>query len=82
MKDREPNYNPFLECEAYVSEHGTGAGVRSKYWNIPCTNESAAKKLAVIIRAAYKCGREDIQSEFRKLINAPAWIGEATFDGL
>lgn len=60
--------NPFLECEAFVSEHGTGWGVRSKYWNIPATNEGTAKRFAEIIQAAYRAGREDVQSEIKDVL--------------
>lgn len=79
MKDQEHGYNPFAECEAYGSEHGTGWGVRSKYWTIPCTNEGTAKRLAEIIRAAYKSGREDVASELREILNVPAWRQSDTF---
>jgi hypothetical protein len=60
--------NPFLECEAYVSEHGTGWGVRSKYWNIPAQNEGIANRIAEIIRCAYKAGRKDTQDEIKKTL--------------
>ena len=79
MKDQEHGYNPFAECEAYGSEHGTGWGVRSKYWVIPCTNEGTAKRLAEIIRTAYKSGREDVTSELREILNVPAWRQSDTF---
>ena len=79
MKDKEHDYNPFAECEAYGSEHGTGWGVRSKYWAIPCTNEGTAKRLAEIIRTAYKSGREDVASELREILNVPAWRQSDTF---
>lgn len=62
------DYNPFLECEAYVSEHGTGWGIRSKYWNIPAQNEGIANRIAEIIRCAYKAGREDAQDEIKKVL--------------
>jgi hypothetical protein len=61
-------YNPFLECEAYVSEHGTGCGVRSKYWNIPAQNEGVANRIVELIQYAYKAGREDTQDEIKKAL--------------
>lgn len=73
MKDQEHNYNPFAECKAMGSEHGTGWSVVSKYWNIPCTNEGTAKRIAEIIQGAYKSGREDVASELREILNVPAW---------
>jgi len=64
-------YNPFTECEVYVSEHGTGAGVRSKYWNIPMPNEGVANRVAEIINAAYRFGVEDNQNAMRKALGLP-----------
>lgn len=61
-------YNPFLECEAFSSEHGTGWGVRSKYWNIPAQNEGIANRIAELIQYAYKAGREDTQDEIKKAL--------------
>lgn len=58
--------SPFLECEAFQSEHGTGWGVRSKYWNIPAQNEGVANRIAELIQHAYKAGREDAQNEMKK----------------
>ncbi len=68
MNDHIVGYNPFLECEAFVSEHGTYAGVRSKYWNIPMPNEAIAKRVAEIIQLAYKSGIEDNQNAIRKAL--------------
>lgn len=68
VKDQEHNYNPFVECEAYMSEHGTGAGIRSKYWNIPCTNEGTAKRLAEIIQMAYQAGIADNQKAIKEVL--------------
>jgi hypothetical protein len=62
------NHNPFLGCEAYVSEHGTGWGVRSKYFNIPAKNEAVANRIAELIRMAYIAGREDAQDEMKKAL--------------
>jgi hypothetical protein len=59
-------YNPFTDCEAYVSEHGTGAGVRSKYWNIPMPNEGVAKRVAELIQFAYYRGVSDNQDVIKK----------------
>ncbi len=59
-------YNPFTDCEAYVSEHGTGAGVRSKYWNIPMPNEGVAKCVAELIQFAYYRGVSDNQDVIKK----------------
>ncbi len=61
-------HNPFLECKAYVSEHGTGWGVRSKYWNIPAQNEGVANRIAEIIQLAYIAGREDTQDEIKQAL--------------
>lgn len=61
-------YNTFLNCEAYVSEHGTGWGVRSKYWNIPAQNEGIANSIAELIQNAYNAGREDTQDEIKKAL--------------
>ena len=61
-------HNPFLECEAFESEHGTGWGVRSKYWNFPAQNEAVADRIATLIRLAYKAGREDMQDEIKKAL--------------
>lgn len=61
--------SPFLECEAFKSEHGTGWGVRSKYWTITATNEGTANRIAELIHAAYRAGREDVQNEIKKALN-------------
>jgi hypothetical protein len=61
-------YNPFTDCEAYVSEHGTGAGVHSKYWNIPMPNEGVAKRVAELIRFAYYRGVSDNQDAIKKVL--------------
>lgn len=71
MKDQEHNYNPFTECEAMSSEHGTGWSVVSKYWNIPCTNEGTAKRIAEIIRFAYHRGVSDNQNMIKKVMGIP-----------
>jgi hypothetical protein len=60
--------SPFLECEAFQSEHGTGWGVRSMYWNIPAQNEGVANRIAELIQLAYKTGREDLQDEMKKAL--------------
>lgn len=60
--------SPFLECEAFQSEHGTGWGVRSKYWNVPAQNEGVANRIAVLIQCAYRAGREDVQDEMKKAL--------------
>lgn len=60
--------SPFLECEAFVSEHGTGWGVRSKYWTIPAQNEGVANRIVEIIQGAYRAGREDVQDEMKKAL--------------
>jgi hypothetical protein len=61
--------SPFLECEAFESEHGTGWGVRSMYWNIPAhMNEGMANRIAVLIQCAYRAGREDLQDEMKKAL--------------
>lgn len=60
--------NPFLECEAFVSEHGTGWGVRSRYFNLPAQNEAVAHRIAELIQLAYKAGREDVQNEIKKAL--------------
>lgn len=60
--------NPFLDCEAFVSEHGTGWGVRSWYWTIPAQNEGVANRIAELIQLAYKAGREDAQDEMKKAL--------------
>lgn len=62
------NHHPFLDCEAYVSEHGTGWGVRSKYFNVPAKNEAVAKRIAELIQLSYKTGREDLQSEIKQAL--------------
>ncbi len=61
-------HNPFLDCEAYVSAHGTGWGVASRYWNIPAQNEAVANRIAELIQLAYKAGREDTQNEIKKAL--------------
>jgi hypothetical protein len=61
-------HNPFLDCEAYVSEHGTGWGVRSKYFNVPAQNEGVANRIAELIQLAYMAGREDTQNEIKKAL--------------
>jgi hypothetical protein len=61
--------NQFLDCEAYVSEHGTGCGVRSKYWNIPAQNEADAQKIAEVVQNAYKAGRADVQQQIKKALD-------------
>lgn len=61
-------HNPFLECEAFVSEHGTGWGVASRYWNVPAQNEAVANRIAELIRMAYIAGREDAQDEMKKAL--------------
>ena len=68
MNDRAVDYNPFAECEAYVSEHGTGAGVRSKYWNIQMPSVAVAVRVAEIIQMAYKSGVEDNQHKIQKAL--------------
>jgi hypothetical protein len=61
-------YNPFTECEAYVSEHGTGAGVHSNYWNIPMPNEGVAKRVVELIRLAHDRGVSDNQNTIKKAL--------------
>lgn len=61
-------HNHFLECEAFVSEHGTGWGVRSKYFNVPAQNEGVANRIAELIQMAYIAGREDLQDEMKKAL--------------
>lgn len=61
-------HNPFLDCEAFVSEHGTGWGVRSYHWNIPAQNEGVANRIAELIQLAYKAGRVDAQDEMKKAL--------------
>lgn len=61
-------YNPFLECEAYSSEHGTGWGVRSRYWTVSAENEGVANRIAQLIQLAYQAGREDTQNEMKKAL--------------
>ncbi len=61
-------HNHFLECEAFVSEHGTGWGVRSKYFNVPAQNEAVANRIAELIQLAYKAGQEDTQNEIKKAL--------------
>ncbi len=68
MNDNHVEYSPFAECEAYLSEHGTGAGIRSKYWAISMPNEAVANRVAEIIRAAYQSGVEDNQEAMRKAL--------------
>jgi hypothetical protein len=52
----------------YVSEHGTGVGIRSKYWNVPIPNEALAKRVAELIQYAYKSGVEDNQRAMKKAL--------------
>ena len=61
-------HNHFLECEVFVSEHGTGWGVRSKYFNVPAQNEGVANRIAELIQMAYIAGREDLQDEMKKAL--------------
>jgi hypothetical protein len=61
-------HNHFLECEAFDSEHGTGWGVRSKYFNVPAQNEGVANRIAELIQMAYIAGREDLQDEMKKAL--------------
>lgn len=61
-------HNPFLECEAFVSEHGNGWGIRSLYWNIPVQSEGVANRIAALIQLAYKAGRADTQDEIKKAL--------------
>jgi hypothetical protein len=61
-------YNPFLDCEVFRSEHGTGWGVRSKYFNVPAQNENVARRIAELFQLAYKAGREDIQRDIKKAL--------------
>lgn len=68
MNDHIVGYNPFAECEAYVSEHGAGAGIRSKCWNIQMPNVAVAVRVAEIIQMAYKSGVEDNQKTVRKAL--------------
>ena len=68
MDDVTDNYNAFRECEAFVSEHGTGAGIRSLYWTIPMPNEAVAKRVAEIVRFAYESGVEDNQNAIKKAL--------------
>jgi hypothetical protein len=62
------NHNPFLDCEAYVSEYGTGWGVRSKYFNVPAQNEAVAKRIAELIQLSYHAGREELQAEIKQTL--------------
>lgn len=75
MNDRIVGYNPFTECEVYTSEHGTGTGIRSKYWNIDMPNEVVANRVAEIIRLAYKSGIEDNQNEMKRALGlSETWV--------
>jgi len=67
MSDR----SPFLECEAFQSEHGTGWGVRSMYWTIPAQNEGVANRIAELIQCAYRAGREDNQKAIKEVLGIP-----------
>lgn len=60
--------NPFLNCYAQESEHGTGWSVISAYWNIPCQNERTANRVAEIIQHAYRAGYKDKQDEIKKVL--------------
>ncbi len=79
MNDHIVGYNPFAECEAFVSEHGTGAGIRSKYWTIPMPSEAVAKRVAEIIQLAYRSGIEDNQQAMRKALGIPEVFGPLSF---
>lgn len=61
-------HNPFRDCEAQGSEHGTGWSVCSRYWNVLMPNQAVAERVAELIRGAYQSGREDVQNEMKNVL--------------
>jgi hypothetical protein len=61
-------HNPFTDCTAQGSEHGTGWSVCSMYWNIMMPNQGVAERVAELIRMSYFAGQRDAQNEIKKVL--------------
>ena len=66
--------NPALHCRVEKSFDGEWC-IGSDYWQVPCVDEKAARRLREIIQGAYDAGERDLRGKFNNLLGSDEFGG-------